>query len=207
MALIARHRVRGSRPARRQPQSACRATAARQVVVARSGTRIPAGPESLRMRQATSMSKKNTQVDVEALAHAWSWFEVHAQQRIHGINLYLVGFALVMAGYSTLLELKSYRLAGVVAIAGVALSIVFLLLDERNRTLVKAGEAPLLELQRKLAADSGIESMRILENVDDMTTGWRRATKYSWVVRVLTVGGMVWMAISLAFAVGATITQ
>lgn len=146
------------------------------------------------------MSSGLNDVEKAALDHAWGWFSTHAQQRVHGINLYLVGFALAVAGYGALFELKSYALAAVVALAGVFLSIAFWLLDERNRLLVKMGERPLGELQAILAERSGIDSMNILRAVDAESRGWRRIAKYSWVVRALTAIGFTWMVASLIVA-------
>ncbi|WP_439592028.1 hypothetical protein [Microbacterium sp.] len=149
------------------------------------------------------MSSGLNDAESAALDHAWGWFAIHAEQRVHGINLYLIGFALVVAGYGALFELKSYALAAVVALAGIFLSAAFWLLDERNRVLVKMGERPLVELQAILAERSGIDSMNILQSVDSQSRGWRRIAKYSWIVRALTTIGFVWMVASLVFAITA----
>ncbi|WP_141871514.1 RipA family octameric membrane protein [Microbacterium saperdae] len=92
--------------------------------------------------------------------HAWSWFALHADQRIRTMNMYFVLFALLTAGYGTFVGLKSYWIAAALAGVGAIASIAFLLLKERNRTLVKLAERPLRELQAMLADTCSIPIRR-----------------------------------------------
>ena len=81
----------------------------------------------------------------EARNHAWSWFALHANQRMQTFNYFLIATAFLFAAYGALLDKNRVAAVGV-AILGAWLSFWFNRLDRRTRQLVNAGEdrAPFL---------------------------------------------------------------
>ena len=140
-------------------------------------------------------------VDELALSHAWSWFTLHAGQRLQSVYLFLVSFALVVAGYGASYQVKSYLISSIVAVAGLIISLAFWGLEERNRTLVKIGEQPLAALQRRLAQQVNLPSLEMMVAADGEDPGWRRFLRYSWVIRTVMATAMAWMIVGLLAAV------
>lgn len=135
-----------------------------------------------------------------ALSHAWGWFTVHAAQRMQSINLFLISFTVIVAGYGASFQAKNYLVSLIVAIAGIVITLAFWFLEERNRTLVKVAEVPLAFLQQRLAQQVGLPSLEIIAQADLGHEGWRKYAKYSWVIRALMVAGIVWMLVGLIAA-------
>jgi hypothetical protein len=76
---------------------------------------------------------------------AWDYFQVHASQRLTTFNFYIVISSLITTALFATLQ-KDYRVPQVGAVPGLFLiffSFVFWKLDERNRELVRIGEAAL----------------------------------------------------------------
>lgn len=104
----------------------------------------------------------NDDDDHVAVEHAWSWFELHANQRLQMFNFWLISVAFLAAAYVTALTASHEPLACVVAVLGFALSVCFHRLERRTRGLVRIGEAALEELEERLARRTGVEEMRIV---------------------------------------------
>jgi hypothetical protein len=117
-----------------------------------------------------------------ALNHAWSWFEVHAVQRQNFVNFFLIAVAFLSAAYVGALTGKANYLAAADCLVGVVISLAFLLIDLRNRELIRASELPLMELQDRLAEAVGVDSLRILRTIDQPQY---RVTSIGRVLRVL----------------------
>jgi hypothetical protein len=107
-----------------------------------------------------------------ALTHASAWFDTHAAQRQNFVSFFLVAMAFLSAAYVGALTQDLRGLAAAVCITGVAISVAFLLLDLRNRELTRAGERPMKELQSRLAAALGMDSLRIIEAIDQPQHRW-----------------------------------
>jgi small-conductance mechanosensitive channel len=127
------------------------------------------------------------QDDEDAMQHVWSWFSLHAAQRMQSINLFLVASAFVIGGYGAAFAADNLLIATVIAIAGLIISLSFLLLDSRNRELIRAAEVPLKVLEERLAERSELPSLVLAAAADKPRFA---IATYSWVVRFL-VGVMV----------------
>jgi len=128
--------------------------------------------------------------------HAWSWFALHAAQRLQMLNFWLVAVAFLTAAYVAALKDARPAVASGVAVAGAVLSLCFHRLERRTRQLVRLGEAPLKLLQEQLATQTGIAELQILVAAD-RDTG--RFSSYGDVIRA-----MQWLIIA-AFVVAAVL--
>lgn len=129
----------------------------------------------------------------ESLDHAWNWFKMHAEQRITLIRFYLVVFGGVAAGYITLINNGFFFLAGVESCFGAFLSICFNALDARSRNLVKAGEAALIEEQRRIAHLTGISSFNIIVATNGSSSG--TLGSYTRVFRAMFIASVITFSI------------
>ena len=129
-------------------------------------------------RHQTEMGDAHSQADAAilntAVGHAWSWFEVHTVQRQNYMNFFLVAVGLLSAAYVGALSGKLRYLAAAVSFIGAAVSVSFFSIDLRNRELIQAGERPLKELQARLADMLTLDSLRILEAVEQPKYRWTR---------------------------------
>jgi hypothetical protein len=134
----------------------------------------------------------------QALGHAWSWFALHAGQRLQLLNFFLVSVAFLTAAYVAAFN-DHPAVSGVVGVAGAVVSFAFRRLELRTRELVHIGEAPLAVLEARLAALTDIDSLRMLENAEAPR---RKLTKYSLLIRVVQWTAVVAFCVAggLAFA-------
>lgn len=117
-----------------------------------------------------------------ALDHAWGWFSLHAGQRMQGVNFFLIASAFLVSAFGTAVTSRVYVVAIGVGLLGSWVSWWFNRLDRRANELVKAGEAPMRVLQRRLAEATGISELAILDLVNEPRERW---TSYSKVIDVL----------------------
>ena len=133
--------------------------------------------------QAASKSSGRAQeIDRAALAHAWDWFALHARQRMHCVNFFLVSVAFLAASYVTALTNKFYGVGVGISVLGVLVSFWFHRLDLRTKELVKAGEAAMKPLQARLAEAAGVADLEIAKRVDTPGIRW---TSYGHVLRMI----------------------
>jgi hypothetical protein len=99
------------------------------------------------------------QGDETALRHAWDWFELHSSQRMQFINYVIVWLGLISAGYAAILQSKHRVASGILAVAGLLVLAAFERLDNRTMQLVKLAETSLEELEAKLSASAGSQSL------------------------------------------------
>lgn len=81
--------------------------------------------------------------------YAWNWFSYHAEQRTKMFNFMLVVVGIFAAGVAGAWKDGMPDLAIALCVVPAALTIVFMLLDRRNRDLVWFGEDVLHHLERK----------------------------------------------------------
>lgn len=129
-----------------------------------------------------------------ALDHAWDWFSLHASQRMQGVNFFLVASAFLVSAFGSAVTSGVYVVAIGVGLLGSWVSLWFNRLDRRASELVKAGEAPMRVLQRRLAEATGVSELAMLDFVEEPRVRW---TSYSRVIDVLHTTTFC------AFAVGA----
>ncbi len=82
--------------------------------------------------------------------YAWRWFALHANQRISMFHFFLIGTGILANAYVLLIRESFEGMAGGLAIVGALVSIVFALLDRRNRQLVHMGEEVLKDLESRV---------------------------------------------------------
>ena len=137
-----------------------------------------------------------TEADAAALSHCWDWFHLHAGQRLQMFNFFSVTTAFLVAALVGAHGDQAHRLAAAVAVVGIGASAAFNLLERRTRSLVKAAEVALEDLERRLAAATGIESTRLVEAVERPA---HRLTKYSTVLNVFHIGAAIsWAVVAVA---------
>lgn len=117
---------------------------------------------------ATTLKSNTAEPEVHpaTLDHAWEWFSLHAGQRLEAVNFYLVAAAFLSNAYVSALSASSFLVAIGVGLLGAFFAFNFFMLEQRVRTLVRAGEAALLISQSHLARDSHIPDIEILSRVD-----------------------------------------
>ena len=142
------------------------------------------------------------QVDLYSVAldHAWQWFSLHADQRIKTLHLYVLFLALFTAGYGTFSQIHNRPLSIAVALIGVIVTASFWILEERNRRLVKIGEAALSEIEDLLSVECSLPSMRLLSAANSATGGLEGIVRYSWAIRAVLGGGLILMVVGLVLA-------
>jgi hypothetical protein len=131
---------------------------------------------------STKSSNRRREIDQAALAHAWDWFALHARQRMQCVNFFLVSVAFLAASYVTALTKEFYGVDVGISALGVLISFWFHRLDLRTKELVKAGEAAMKPLEKRLAEAAGVAALEIVMRVD--TPGLRR-TSYGHVLRMI----------------------
>jgi hypothetical protein len=139
------------------------------------------------------MAGDHDDFDQQARGHAWDWFALHAGQRMDSLNFFLVATAFLVAGYADLLEKNPLAAVGV-AVIGAWIAVWFSRLDRRTRQLVEVGEKALRVSQARLAKQSGIDEVGLLEATSQPAAG---ASTYHRVIAVVE-----W-TVALGFALGA----
>lgn len=117
-----------------------------------------------------------------ALDHAWRWFELRISHGMQMLNFAVVAFALLSAAYVSALGDKLYGIAGAVALLAATVAITANLTARRQRQIAWVAAEPIREIQRRLAADLGIESLRILDRSSAARSRWRSAM---WLAAIL----------------------
>lgn len=117
-----------------------------------------------------------------ALDHAWRWFELRISHGMQMLNFAVVAFALLSAAYVSALGDKLYGIAGAVALLAATVAITANLTARRQRQIAWVAAEPIREIQRRLAADLGIDSLRILDRSSAARSRWRSAM---WLAAIL----------------------
>ena len=99
----------------------------------------------------------------DGMDHAWSWFSLHAAQRMQLVNFWLIATAFLTAGYVSAIDSKRPGVALGVAVVGATTTVGFHALERRTRHLTQMGETALKALQTQLAEASGLPSLKIIE--------------------------------------------
>jgi len=129
------------------------------------------------------------------LDHAWSWFSLHAGQRLQMVNYFFVASAFITAGYANTLSGHRHVLAGFIGIAGVVISLAFERLERRTRELVRIAEPALTQIEARLSEITKITCLNFVERIELPA---EKATSYGFVIRVLTcVAALAFTAASL----------
>lgn len=140
----------------------------------------------------TSASEERELLNI-ALEHARAWMILHADQRLRALNFWLIAVAFFTTAYVTTVTAQP-GLALAVALMAMLVSLGFQRLERRTRDLVKRAEQALAPVERRLAAMTGVEALRLVARSDQPI---ERLTSYGVVIRCIQ-----WLAIA-AFAAAA----
>jgi hypothetical protein len=131
-----------------------------------------------------------------ALDHSWRWFELRISHGMQMLNFAVVAFALLSAAYVSALGDRLYGIAGTVALLAAVVATTASLTARRQRQIGWIAAEPIREIQRRLAADLDIDSLRILDRSPPARSHWRSAM---WLAAAL-------YAVILAICLAATAT-
>ncbi|MCH9052826.1 MAG: hypothetical protein IIA72_17440 [Proteobacteria bacterium] len=106
-----------------------------------------------------------------ALDHAWKWFEYHANQRLVTFRFYLILVASLLAADFVALREKMWSISIVVGAILVCVTYLFFKLDERNKILVKLGEAALTSEENYISGILGNDNLNLVEKADIKPSG------------------------------------
>jgi hypothetical protein len=101
----------------------------------------------------------------ELREHAWTWFSMHAQQRMQTLNYFLIAMAFLATAYGASVA-KTPPVASAVAFTGFLVSAAFNRLDFRNRELVKHGEAALRKVEERYEQLTQWPEVRLVDRAE-----------------------------------------
>lgn len=129
-----------------------------------------------------------------ALDHTWSWFSLHASQRLQSVNFFLVAIAFLSNAFVTAIKEHLYLIAAGVSVLAISTSFFLYKMERRIRSLIHSSEHALSSLQNTLSNALGLPSIKIVSAVENAGPGeW----KYSRVFRYLY--GVTAFAFALGF--------
>jgi hypothetical protein len=107
-----------------------------------------------------------------AQSYAWGYFAFHAQQRQTVFNFFIVLSGASLAAYAATIDkslvAKFHFVIGCVLAAS---SFFFWRLDERSTRLIQLAEAPLKQIELRLAERTGLSSTAILTQSENKIGG------------------------------------
>ncbi len=80
-------------------------------------------------------------------SYAWNYFDFHAKQRTTMFNFFLLFAGLFVNAYVTVFKEHFYPLLTLLALFGVAITVIFIFLERRNEELVHVAEDVLESLE------------------------------------------------------------
>jgi hypothetical protein len=110
-----------------------------------------------------------------ALDHAWRWFELRVSHGMQMLNFGIVAFALLSAAYVSALTGGLHGIACAVALLAAAVATTVYLTARRQRQIGWVAAEPIREIQRRLAADLGIDSLLLLDRSPTARRRWKSA--------------------------------
>jgi hypothetical protein len=89
------------------------------------------------------------------LDHAWRYFELHANQRISLIRYYIIFYSLYLSGCGYLFVQHDWiinhsTIIKPLSFVFIIITVIFYILDNRNRTLIHIAEKSLRELEKEM---------------------------------------------------------
>jgi hypothetical protein len=124
-----------------------------------------------------SKARRDAALVTIALDHVWRWYEFRTTSGLQVLNYFLLASAVMSTAYVSAINGRLYAVAGAIAILGVAVSGAAYLVGKRQRDVARLAETPLKEIEGWLAADLGIDSLRMAARAEEgRKTWWRSAT-------------------------------
>lgn len=117
--------------------------------------------------------------------YAWNYFAFHAQQRQTVFNFFIVLIGASLAAYAATIDKSSAaRFHLIIGCVLAASSFFFWRLDERSRRLIHLAEAPLKQMETRLAERTDFSSTIILTNSENKIGGvFTRVETFSQIYR------------------------
>jgi hypothetical protein len=112
------------------------------------------------------MKDESTSLLDQSIRHAWDWFALHANQRMQGVNFFLLAAAFLSTAYVGAMQRDKFVVAGGVAALGCWFCLVFYRFELRIRELIKAGEKALEQSQERLSRLTEIQEFEICKFVE-----------------------------------------
>jgi hypothetical protein len=134
--------------------------------------------------------------DEKALSHAWSYFALHANQRVTVFNYFVVFAGVLSTGMAAAIQ-NSPKQAFVGMALGlllVTLSFVFWKIDQRTAFLVKHAEAFIAQLEPKSAPLVGLEEQKTLAAKRGMRM-WTYGEAFRTIFAIMALIGVVGAAL------------
>lgn len=100
---------------------------------------------------------------------AWKHFDLHAKQRIEVFKSYLTLSAVIFAGYGVAFQMKLYGVGIALALFSILIALLFWLLDQRTRDLIKLSEKYLKGEETRLADTLHDESINLFSESDRLS--------------------------------------
>ena len=91
--------------------------------------------------------------ETNAQTYAWSWFALHAGQRLQLVNFWLISVSFLASAFVQARSNHMVAIAVGVSLAGVVSSLAFVKLDVRTRQLVQVAESALRHFEEKRALE------------------------------------------------------
>jgi hypothetical protein len=101
--------------------------------------------------------------EAEAQSYAWSWFALHAGQRLQLVNFWLVAVAFLAAAFVQARASHLFAIALGVSATGTVSSLAFWRLDIRTQQLVQVAEEALQYFEQNLVAAGQPEVIRLVQ--------------------------------------------
>lgn len=136
--------------------------------------------------------------------YAWSYFQLHAGQRMTTFNFFIVIAALLTTALaSTFRSEFEYHIAGAILGFGITvMSFVFWKLDQRVRFLIKHAEDSLKEIEGALLSESPakVGKYAVLFSVEEQSTASKRNEHPRWLWKRPMSYSQCFGAVYLSFA-------
>jgi hypothetical protein len=100
-----------------------------------------------------------------AIDHSWKYFAFHAEQRMKVFNFFFLAINALVAAAAGAAYAKLWLFVSLSGAAVFFVSIVFYVLDRRNKQLVEIGELALLDFQKEV--DSRLSHISAKLNIED----------------------------------------
>jgi hypothetical protein len=121
------------------------------------------------------------------LTHAWRYFELHANQRLSLIRYYILLYTLYISGCGYFFVRSANKavqlpdLITPISIAFICITIIFYILDNRNRQLIKLAEASLIEREKEI----GFKDPHNIFTIDEQTSSKSNKLRHTDCFRAL----------------------
>ena len=129
----------------------------------------------------------------------WSWFALHAGQRLQLVNFWLIAVAFLASAY---VQARANHLISIslgVSATGVIASLAFWRLDVRTQQLVQVAENALEHLERSYEAEGSIGATQLVRASAQMPRS--RIDSYKVIIRGLQLSVAVLFALAAVYSI------